>query len=310
MFKFLHREESGQVMLSRSMSHTVSIIGAGRVGKTIGKRLRQLGWRMGVVVTRSAATSRAAVRVIGSGTPRTRVTREALDADLILLATPDRAIAPIARSLAGLSGGDLRGSIVLHTSGALDSSVLAPLARRGAATGSLHPMQTFCGRTAAKLAGIVFAVEGDPRAKAVAERIARALGGVPVSVQGKSKPAYHAAGAFAAGHVLALIEAGTRMLVQLGFTRQQATQALLPLTRQTLNNFEKWGPRASWTGPIARGDFAVVRKHAGSLRLYPREFRESYAALARLAGRVLAKDSARTIKQIQRALESNRRGNR
>jgi predicted short-subunit dehydrogenase-like oxidoreductase (DUF2520 family) len=297
-------------MLSRSMSRTVSIIGAGRVGKTIGKRLRQLGWRVGAVVTRSASTARAAVRVIGGGTPHANLTRDALDAGLILLATPDRAIAPVARSLAGLSGGRLRGRIVLHTSGALDSSVLGPLERRGAATGSLHPMQTFSGRTATKLDGIVFAVEGNPRAKAVAERIARALGGVPVPVQGKSKAAYHAAGAFAAGHVLALIEAGTQMLVKLGFPRHQAAQALLPLARQTLDNFERWGPRASWTGPIARGDFAVVRKHTGSLRLYPREFRESYAALALLAGRVLARNPAPTIKQIKRSLRSDRRGNR
>ena len=31
--------------------------------------------------------------------------------------------------------------------------------------------------------------------------------------------------------------------------------------RQMLDNFESFGPRASWTGPIARGDYAVVAKH-------------------------------------------------
>ena len=48
-------------MLSRSMSRssshtmpqTISIIGAGRVGQTIAKRLRKLGWQIGAVVTRS-----------------------------------------------------------------------------------------------------------------------------------------------------------------------------------------------------------------------------------------------------------------
>ena len=51
------------------MKRTLSIVGAGRVGRTLGKRLRERGWRIGAVVTRSTATSRAAVRAIGAGTP-------------------------------------------------------------------------------------------------------------------------------------------------------------------------------------------------------------------------------------------------
>src|SRR5277367_6040545 len=50
------------------MTRVLSIVGAGRLGRTLGKRLREQGWRIGAVVTRSAKTSRAAVRAIGSGT--------------------------------------------------------------------------------------------------------------------------------------------------------------------------------------------------------------------------------------------------
>ena len=75
------------------------------------------------------------------------------------------------------------GKLFLHTSGALDRCVLAPLARMGAATGSLHPMQTFSGKRVPKLKGIVFAIEGDPRARQAARAIARSLGGVPIDDQ-------------------------------------------------------------------------------------------------------------------------------
>lgn len=289
-------------MLSREMAPTISIIGAGRVGRTLGKRLRELGWRVGAVVTRSAPTARTAVRAIGAGSAQERLTRDALAADVILLATPDTALEPVAKALAEAGGRECRGKVVLHTSGALDCSVLAPLVRCGAATGSLHPMQTFSGRGVPELRNVIFAVEGDPKARRVALQMARALGGVPVIIDGRNKPAYHAAGALVAGHALALVEAATQMLIQIGFPRRRAMQTLLPLIRQMLDNFERLGPHAAWTGPIARGDYATVAKHKDALRRYPREFRQAYAALSLLAGRVLSKNPAAALKQIERVL--------
>jgi predicted short-subunit dehydrogenase-like oxidoreductase (DUF2520 family) len=284
------------------MARTVSIIGAGRVGRTLGKRLRELGWRIGAVVTRSAATSRAAVRAIGGGTPHAALTRQVLGADVILFTTPDGALEPAARKLAQMGGDECLGKVALHTSGALDRSVLAPLARCGAATGSLHPMQTFTGRGVPQLEGIIFAVEGDRRAQTVAQGIARALGGVPVTIEGRNKPVYHAAGALVASQALGLVEAATQMLMKLGFKRSRAVRALLPLMRQMLDNFERLGPQAAWTGPISRGDYATVEKHAAALRDYPREFQDAYAALALLAGRVLSTKPEETLANLKRAL--------
>lgn len=286
------------------MAETFSIIGPGRVGRTLARCLHQLGWRVGAVVARSSSQAQAAVRWIGAGTPFGRLKPDVLSARLILLTTPDAALARVASELARLGGKNLKGKIALHTSGALDSSVLEPLARLGAATGSLHPMQTFTGRNAPKLQGIVFAMEGDPRARRVARRVARELGGVPVSIAGMRKAAYHAAATLAAGHALALLEAAAQILVRLGFTRRGALRALLPLTRQMLGNLETGGPRVAWTGPVARKDYAIVAAHAKALRRFPPEFAEAYAALAALSGRVLADDSKTALANIRRALRT------
>lgn len=295
-------------MLSRAMKRSLSIVGAGRVGRTLGKRLHRLGWRIGAVVTRSAATSRIAVREIGAGKPYSWLVPEVFDSNLILLAVPDGAIGGVADALAKFDQTKLRGKIVLHTSGALDRAVLAPLARRGASTGSIHPMQTFTGRGAPKLEKVVFAVEGDRSAAILARKIARSLGGVPVAISSKNKPAYHAAGALVAGHGLGLIEAATRVLLRLGFSRRHATRALLPLMRQMLDNFERLGPLESWTGPVSRGDFATVAKHTKALRAHPCEFEDAYVALALLASRVLSKNSAVASKQLKHALRKSRGG--
>jgi len=290
------------------MSRTISIVGAGRVGQSLGKRLHKLGWRIGAVVAQSKKTARAAVRAIGAGTPHSHITPQALDADVILLTTPDGALEKVASALARFGPHNCRAKIVLHTSGALDRAVLAPLARCGASTGSLHPMQTFSGRGMPRLEGVIFAVEGDRAALRAARGIARALGGTPVEIRGKNKPAYHAAGALVAGHGLALMEAATRMLMKLGFSRPRALQALLPLIRQMLDNYERLGPQAAWTGPISRGDYATVAKHGKALGPYPREFKDAYAALALLAARVLSKQPAATRRKIERALKNSRGG--
>lgn len=295
-------------MLSRCMSRTLSIVGAGRLGSAFGKRLSALGWRVGAVVTRSSPTARAAVRAIGAGEPYGKLTPRVFEADTILLAVPDGQIADVARALAKIGGAHCRGKIVLHTSGALDQKVLAPLARQGASTGSLHPMQTFGVRGTPRLKNVIFAIEGHPRAQSAARKIARVLGGIPVEIEGARKPAYHAAGALVAGHALGLVEGAAQILMRCGFTRRRAVATLLPLVRQMLDNYEQIGPRAAWTGPIPRGDFATVARHRRALRSEPVELLAAYDALALLSARVLSRKPESVIRELKKVFSISRGG--
>jgi predicted short-subunit dehydrogenase-like oxidoreductase (DUF2520 family) len=307
-------------MLTNGVAPVVAIVGAGRVGCALGRSLHRKGWRIGPVITRSQRTARAARRRIGSGAPQAGLSEAVLEADVILIATPDRSIAETAEALARIgefsgsgnarqTGGTKRrgskpwrGKVVLHTSGALGSDVLRPLALQRAAIGSLHPLQTFGGRGAPSLAGSTCAMEGSAAALRMARRICRDLGGVPVVIPQRRKSAYHAAAALAAGHVLAVIESAVHILASAGFTRKRAARALLPLTRQTLANYERLGPRAAWTGPLNRGDFGVVERHLEALRRFPREYREAYDALSRLGLKVLANGSGSKKRQLEQTL--------
>jgi predicted short-subunit dehydrogenase-like oxidoreductase (DUF2520 family) len=229
------------------------------------------------------------------------MTRQVLASRVILIATPDDSIAVVAQELARISEEELRGKVVLHTSGAIDSAVLEAVRKRGAKVGSMHPLQSFSGVTVPSLEGKVFAIEGETQAVRVARRMARALGGSPVRVVGSKKLLYHAAAAMAAGHVLAVEEAATQVLVSVGMKRSEAVRALLPLTRQVLENFETLGPRAAWTGPLARGDYKVVRAHLNALRESANEFAQAYEALNRLAARVLAQDTSAMLAELEKA---------
>jgi len=165
----------------------------------------------------------------------------------------------------------------------------------------MHPLQSFSGVAVPSLEGKVFTLEGETQAVRVARRIARALGGSPVHIADNKKILYHAAAAMAAGHVLAVEEAATQLLVSLGMKHGEAVRALLPLSRQVLENFERLGPRAAWTGPLSRGDYKVVRAHSNALRELPDEFREAYEALNRLAARVLSQDSTGMLAELEKS---------
>ena len=254
--------------------------------------MRELGWRIGAVVTRNQSSARRAVRFIGAGTALVGLSRRVLASTCVLIATPDGAIEEIANELARIGGQDLQGQVVLHTSGAIDSSVLHAARSCGASVGSMHPLQTFNGVTVPPLEGKVFAIEGDPMAVRTARKIARALGAAPSQIDARNKPLYHAAGALAAGHTLVVVEAAIQLLMSLGMKRSEAMRALLPMTNQVLQNYERLGPRAAWTGPLARGDYEVVAKHLNVLQQYSEEYRDAYDALNRLAELVLAHDAA------------------
>jgi predicted short-subunit dehydrogenase-like oxidoreductase (DUF2520 family) len=274
------------------MRGAMAIIGAGRVGRALGRRLHELDWKIGAVITRSEASARKAVRFIGAGKARAMLSREVLASRLILIATPDDAIARVSEELARIGAEELRGKVVLHTSGALNSAALKAVRDCGACVGSMHPLQSFSGVAIPPLEGKVFAIEGDPAAIRLARQIVRALGGLPVQIAGGSKALYHAAAAFAAGHVLAIEESATRLLMLAGMKRGEAVRALLQLTRQVLENFERLGPRAAWTGPLARGDYGVIAAHLAAMKRLPREFSNAYAALNSLAALVLSPRSA------------------
>jgi predicted short-subunit dehydrogenase-like oxidoreductase (DUF2520 family) len=283
------------------MTETLSIVGAGRVGRALGCRMRELGWKIGAVVTRNESSARRAVRFIGGGKAQVGLSRRILASTCILIATPDAAIETVANELARIGGEELQGQVVLHTSGTLDSSTLYAVRACGAAVGSMHPLQTFNGVAIPPLDGKIFAIEGDAMAVRTARKIARAFGAVPSPIEARNKPLYHAASALAAGHTLIVVEAAIQLLMSLGMKRREAMRALLPMTRQVLQNYERLGLRAAWTGPLARGDYEVVAKHLNVLQEYSPEYCNAYDALNRLAERVLTRDTTHSGATTHRA---------
>jgi len=240
----------------------IALIGTGRLGTSLGRALAGRGFKIAALYDRNPAAVRRARRIIGRGRPAKSCAAACRAADLTLLCVPDGELAATALELA-LAGVEWKPKIVLHTSGALSSAVLAPLRCEGAATGSFHPAQSFArpDTPPSAFAGTAIVVEGDRRAAAAGRAMAAALGGRILRLRAADKVRYHAACSVASNLFVSLFDLAVALLEEAGVPSRQAEAALLPLVEGTLANIRALGRDKALTGPIARGDAATAALH-------------------------------------------------
>jgi predicted short-subunit dehydrogenase-like oxidoreductase (DUF2520 family) len=248
----------------------VSIIGTGRLGTALAIALVQQNYSIGALVARRRESACRAAALL-DGPSRVLAVKELVDLpapEVLLIATPDDQIARVAESLAKLDWETPRRSIVLHTSGALSSAVLAPLRDKNWSTGSLHPLASVSEPKAGArlLRGAFWCVEGDKRAVRLCRTIVADLDGKSFSISSEKKPLYHAAAVMASGNVTALFDLGIEMLSQCGLNRKQSQDALTPLLVSAVRNLEELDPARALTGTFARGDVETVKRHLEVLK--------------------------------------------
>ena len=209
---------------------TLRVIGPGRAGTAMSRALAAAGWTVAAPV-RHGEDVRAAAEGI----------------DLLLLATPDAAVAEVAAAVNPVAT-----TVVAHLAGSLGLDVLASHERRA----SIHPLVSIpTGDTDVR--GAWFAVAGD----ALAEQVVAALDGRAVAVDDQHRAAYHAAACIASNHLVALLGQVERV----GRSAGVPLDAFLALARQTIDNVAAVGPHDALTGPVRRGDRATVERHRAAL---------------------------------------------
>jgi predicted short-subunit dehydrogenase-like oxidoreductase (DUF2520 family) len=267
---------------------TVSIVGAGRVGGAIGLALARAGYTITAAWSRSRAGRQRAHNLLG--VPVLEPADTAAAGDVVFLSVPDDALAGMAEQIAA---GVHKGQFVVHTSGGMPVATLAPLEDAGARIGSLHPLQTVpdAQRGAEALQGAAVAVTSDDAERLALMRLARAWGGRPFVLADDAKRVYHAAAVFASNYVVSTVWAATTLFQQIGI--RNAGDLLSPLVRATVDNVLQRGGPKSITGPVARGDVELVRRHVDALRQADRAdgaIADAYGALARMTASLIGDD--------------------
>ncbi len=241
--------------------HSIRIIGPGRAGTSLAAALSARGWEFAGFLGRHDDLTNAARGV-----------------DVLVIATPDDAIAEVAAAVVPVVT-----TTVVHLSGSLGLDALGAHPLRAA----LHPLVPLPNGEvgAARLSsGVTFAVAGVP----IAREIAAALGGRTVEVADEDRAAYHAAACIAANHVVALLGQVERVAAEVGLD----LESFLPLTRAAVDDVAALGAHSALTGPARRGDWATLSRHLDALTESERAGYQAGAALAtRLATTAAESDS-------------------
>jgi predicted short-subunit dehydrogenase-like oxidoreductase (DUF2520 family) len=255
-------------------------IGAGRLARSLALALHAAGEAVAAVASRSDASARElALALQQAGGAATVLTPQALadQVDLIWITSTDAAIAPLTQALRWRAG-----QAVLHCSGATPLEALSAAQRQGASVGGFHPLQIFSDPGGVSLQGVRVAVEApEPALHARLQALARQLGMLPLSLPPGARALYHAAAGTAASALLALLDEAQRLWAAAGLPPEQALPALLPLARATLDVAQARGLAGALSGPISRGDAAVLAGHLQALAALPPEHACWYQALGR-----------------------------
>ena len=234
---------------------SLRVIGPGRAGLSLMRALAERGWSVTEPVGRGGDHAAAAEGV-----------------DLLVIATPDAAIAEVAAAVRPVPT-----TVVAHLSGALGMDALSNHARRAC----LHPLVAMpdAERGAESLVGAWFAISGDPLVRSVVAD----LHGHPVELEDEQRAAYHAAACIASNHLVGVLGQAERVAASVGVP----FEAYHSLVRATVDNVERLGPTAALTGPVSRGDWDTIERHLDAIA---EEERAGYCGGAVLAGRLVGRD--------------------
>ena len=281
------------------MKPRIALIGPGRVGCAVSKRLIEAGYPITSVISRNMERATEACSYIGcSTTAASGQLADLASAQIILLAVPDDQIRRLAVQIQTTSQLS-RPVTLIHFSG-LHPAKIMYLPSSPQPLLSLHPLLPFANRENAyiDLYGCPCALESDaPDTLIIGEELVSAMGGHSFAIDHDKKSLYHSAACIASNYLVTLFAAARELLISCGIEPDQVTPLLLPLVQASVENIKNLGPEQGLTGPIVRGDIGTVTEHLRTLRDNAPELLQLYREVGAVTTEI-SKNSGRLDAEI------------
>ena len=274
----------------------LGFIGAGKVGTALGIYLKEKGFELSGYYSRTTDSSiQSAARTQSHYYSTLNGLVEA--SDILFITTNDDQIESVVKQLCEdccLKPGQL----IIHTSGALPSTILSSVKAFGCFTYSMHPLQAFADvdKAVSDLSNTYFCIEGDEEKISTLEDILLACKNPYFRVSPEQKILYHASACMLSNYLVTLIHNGLILMNGIALDNSTAFKAMLPLINSTIQNVMNLGTEAALTGPIVRGDLDTVKKQLEAINLSSKDQLALYASMAKetlkLATQSTLKDKA------------------
>lgn len=262
----------------------IGIVGAGKVGCSIGRYLKE----QGIPVAGYCSRTKESVDFAATFTDTavfSSLGELAAQSEILFITTPDDTIKEVWKRIKKES---IQNKIICHFSGSLSSAVFSNRRETGAFACSIHPMYAFSSKTTSykQLNQILFTMEGDAEALSVMKPLFEKAGNKVCVIDPDKKGRYHAAASMVSNMMVGLYQMGLTMLTDCGFSSEDAAELIAPLVRGNMDSLLATSPEQALTGPIERGDEETVERH---LSLLTEEERDVYIRL----GQVLVEIASR-----------------
>ena len=251
-------------------------IGAGKVGFSLGKYLKENNIDLNGYYSKSKHSSREAA-IFTNTKQYNNLENLIKDSDTIFITTPDSEISVVWSEIKKLS---IKDKLICHCSGSISSEIFSNINNHGAYGYSIHPMFAISDKynSYKNLSQAFITIEGHNKHIEYFKHLFSSLGNDVAIISKENKSLYHAASVTVSNLILGLINNAINYLEDCGFTKETAMKALYPLIEFNLKNIKEKGVIDSLTGPVERGDLVTVINHLDVLR---EEDKELYRLLSR-----------------------------
>ena len=239
-------------------------IGAGKVGFSLGKYFADNGQKLSGYYSEWIADAIEASEFTGSDYYE-NINQLVQDSDVLFLTVPDEKIKSLWEQLKECH---ISRKIVCHCSGALSSEVFSDISKYESFGFSIHPLFAVSDKYQSykELSQSYFTIEGAIEKIGEMKSLLESFGNPVCVVSKENKVKYHAAAAIASNFVVGLIGLSEKLLLECGFDKKSAHEALAPIIQGNVGHILKDGVIKSLTGPVERNDAETVKKHLAVLR--------------------------------------------
>jgi len=248
------------------MNQKIALIGAGKVAHSLVPALVKSNYNVEAIHSRSFLSAKKLAQKYSVKYSIDSLTEMPASVRIFLLSVPDNEIKKTAGKLSCLKINFTK-SYFVHFSGVEDISVLRSLEKKGAATGSLHLMQTFPSKRITELKGVHAALEtNDERAHKLLMKLSKNLQLKPFSIKSEDKVYYHLAGVIGSNFLAGNLYNSEEFLSLCGIHQKDSFEILKSTIFTTIDNTRKFGAAQALSGPVDRGDFKTIKKHILALK--------------------------------------------
>ncbi len=238
------------------------MIGAGNVATFLATAFHSAGHRIELVYSRTLSKAAALGSLVGA--------RHTTNEDDISVAGGIRIVALTDEATVALAGRNpFGGGLLVHTAGSIPMSIFADCSPD---YGVLYPLQTFSAGRGPSGHGVPFCIEANNRSNLEQLReLASGTGNTVYEVSSESRLMLHLAAVFACNFTNHMYVIAGEIARKSGFP----FEIFHPLIKETAFKASEQPPELSQTGPAARNDLIIIKKHLDLLSFSP-EYKELY----------------------------------